>query len=316
MIHAKPPLIGGSQTPKLAIDTQYVTGKYDGYGKKDLYEDDNSIKETIKIRLKLLQQSLTPSPEEMGALLQALVRTKPQTIKIKGLAFLINQIQTYDDLRRKFLLAHSDKDLPTVRITIDLIEDVETTIRATRLINIKPGKTITSRKKTYELGREIGKGVNGRVFLVKEKESGTISAVKIVARTTEKTVMMKQKGGKPTEKLVIKHHDNDMVDEININKELHHKHVVELRNYWKNKEFIFVHMEYVDCDELSKVMHLLSDPPKNKNRPANNFSTTTFAQQANYPFGYEDRKLPPLKKRDVMQKFVISVNPFKPENLE
>lgn len=88
----------------------------------------------------------------------------------------------------------------------------------------------------FEIGRPLGKGKFGRVYLAQEKKSGFICALKML----QKSELMQSKAEKQVRR------------EIEIQSNLRHPNILRLHGHFYDKERIFLIIEYAGQGELYK----------------------------------------------------------------
>jgi len=254
------------QKRKIVHEEQFLrvskTGNYDKHQAKDLYSGIN-IHAWVKAELRPLEKKVSSIPvlklKALGNLLCALVSKKPVNTALKDLTYLSNVIEVYDILRKKAL--SKDPDIPSVPITLDLIKNIKNTnLRPIKKhTDIKLGKIIKYGGKKFKLIKFLGDGKYGAVFLVKDlhnKKKGGLSVIKIIARRP-KHITQKVKRQLTRTEL-----DKQTVDEINIQKMFHHKHVLGLIDFRKNENFFFLRMPYAKGKDLWDRVHPKKNEPK------------------------------------------------------
>ncbi|RZF34772.1 hypothetical protein LSTR_LSTR007824 [Laodelphax striatellus] len=142
-------------------------------------------------------------------------------------------------------MAHNDEDFS--ELPFKLPDNLPPEARAQAL---KMYKMALERKrkpftlKDFEIGKPLGRGKFGRVYLAREKQTHTIFALKTIFKSEL------QKGNM----------EHQVIREVEIHSRLNHPNIISLFTYFADDRRIFLVLEYAGKGELYK--HLQSAPYK------------------------------------------------------
>ncbi|CCH58006.1 hypothetical protein TBLA_0A02050 [Henningerozyma blattae CBS 6284] len=108
----------------------------------------------------------------------------------------------------------------------------------------------------FEIGRGLGKGKFGKVYCVKHKQSGFISALKV----------MKKK------EIVSYNAEKQFKREVEVQNSLNHPNIVKIFGFFQDEIFVYLIMEYLINGELYKSL-------KNNNGPFNDILASNYIYQ-------------------------------------
>ncbi|KAK3825136.1 MAG: kinase-like domain-containing protein [Benniella sp.] len=98
----------------------------------------------------------------------------------------------------------------------------------------------------FELGKPLGKGMFGKVYLMRERQSGFVVAMKVLA----KSELLKCKM------------EHQLRREIDIQSNLKHKHILRLDTFFHDKTRVFLVLEYAPQGELYKKLRKVQRFPE------------------------------------------------------
>jgi serine/threonine protein kinase len=128
------------------------------------------------------------------------------------------------------------------------MDNLQTRINQLNLKDQAPKKTVLKLKKDdktrkwvlqdFDVGRPLGKGKFGRVYLARERKSGYVVALKVLFK----------------HELVENHVEKQLRREIEIQSHLRHPNILRLYGYFYDEKRVYLILEYAAQGELYKIL--------------------------------------------------------------